>query len=240
MPASKRTVADLGSIELPYPLPCRLCLQAGADAERVRVTCASLLLPTLTTTLAEAYAEVKRLKGYKRMFCYVPNAGCRNHHHYIRAAGVGDVASDTPSCIGRRYTQDLTRRLSAIIKEPFTNWTASYLLRSISREDQRRLHIDPDITTIEGMLMRVVLVPAITVRMPPPCDDGDTHARDQHQLSLRISEIVKQKVALLKAAEQAGYSLSDPDNRAPITEPVLSVLRQLYWMQSAPHQGQSQ
>ena len=227
-----------GSIELPYPLPHVGYIQKLVQTLNVIcVACAALLTDKVPAPVGKVYAEVKKAKAYKRSLCLCPRCGLPQPSITITEPLLSAVwRADTVALHKALDEPRLTdAELAEAIAAPYTNWTASYLLRSVSHADQRRLGIDPDVTSLEGMLMRVILVPAITIRLPPPCDDGDTHGRDQHQLSVRISEVVKNKIALVKAAEQNGFDLADPEGPPPTSEPVLSALRQLYWHIASYH-----
>lgn len=226
-----------GFIQFDYPIPHVCWLEPLLSvANSVCVVCAALIVQD---DIAEEYGmkrltafgnRAKKLKSRTTSLCLCPACGIpqplivKDEPFYL-----AEWPSKTLELFAKVKSPKVTLNdVKEVMSRTYTNWTLSYLLRSVSEVDQRKLGLDPTNTTIDGMMLRVMLVPGNITRLPPPCDDGDSHGRGQHQLSQQLSEIVKQKRALQAAAE-GKYDLADPFNTEPMPETVAKAVSLLWW-----------
>lgn len=225
-----------GFISLDHPVPHISWIEAlHSVANATCVICGALVV---TDTILETGARrvtafgnrAKKLKGLKTSLCLCPSCGMPQPL----------IIRDDPffSCEWPKKTLPLYEKIKdpvvsiedvkAAMARPYTNWTLSYLLRMVPEEDQRKMGFDPSITSIDGMMLRTVLVPGNITRLPPPCDDGDSHGRGQHQLSQQLSEIVKQKKALQRLAD-GKFQLDDPFETRAMPEAVAKAISLLWF-----------
>jgi DNA-directed RNA polymerase beta' subunit len=225
-----------GYIELDYPVPHINWIEFLLFiAQNTCVVCASAIVTkdiheTGPKRIREYGNRAKKMKEHQCSLCLCPTCGMpqpiivRDDPFFV-----AEWPKKTLELFDKIESPKVSREdVEMIMARPYTNWTLSYLLRNISKEDQIRMGFNPEYTCIDGMMLRNVLVPANITRLPPPCDDGDGHGRAQHQLSQQLSDIIKQKKVLQRTAE-GKYDLGDPMNTKPMPDAVAKAISMLWW-----------
>jgi DNA-directed RNA polymerase beta' subunit len=113
------------------------------------------------------------------------------------------------------------------IKRPFTNWDAYNVLKSIKRTDLMHLGINAEETHPSGFMLLSLLVPAIGVRPTVSFEEG-SRRRGYHQLTRKISDIVKQKRALMVEANNCKIRLGDETLAIEYPESLKHALQMFY------------
>ena len=113
------------------------------------------------------------------------------------------------------------------VKRPFTNWDAYNVLKSIKRTDLMYLGINAEETHPSGFMLLSLLVPAIGVRPTVSFEEG-SRRRGYHQLTRKISDIVKQKRALMVEANNCKIRLGDETLAIDFPESLKHALQMFY------------
>lgn len=233
-----------GLIETGYPIPHVSFLKFMLMAANITcVVCASLLKLDLSKPpyaqlsgsplVAAVYETLKKLKARKTTLCFCPRCGMPQptvtmEQPFVKLEWPDKVDARLAKHHAAGDTPVTPQQFAEVKRAPYTNWTLYHLLRSVTEADQRLIGIDPDATSLSGTMLTVLLVPANLIRLPPPCDDGDGHGRDQHQFSQRLVEVVKAVKALEKVAKLRGFDLGNPEGNPP-PESVATAIGMLYY-----------
>lgn len=234
----------LGYMDLPYPIPGVGFLTRMLKMENsVCFYCSALLTPNasvgnvecrLTAHYNEAMAMRKRIS---RLFC--PKCGIlqptiTDVQPMIIAKWPADASSAIKHALAEGTTTVTQEQFEAVReKNPFNNWTAYHVLRNIKPDDLRALGVDPDVTTVCGMMFRVLVVPSNVIR--PTVEQQDsltTSQHDVHHHSRRLVEILKMCNTVQQEAEKVDFPLDDPFCQQSMPETVLAPLRYLYFLVS--------
>ena len=113
------------------------------------------------------------------------------------------------------------------VKRPWTNWDAYHVLKSISRADLAVLGVNGLHTHPEGFMLLSLLVPAIGVRPTVSYEEGSKR-RGFHQLTRKISDIVKQKRSLEVEAANCKVQLDDPAQSGKLPESLVTAIQMFY------------
>ena len=150
----------------------------------------------------------------------------RKHAEATEAqAAAAAAAPPTPEEIRDRERRQAD--YNHFVKRPFSNWDAYNVLKSIRRADLAVLGIDGSHTHPSGFMMLSLLVPAIGVRPTISFEEG-SRRRGYHQLTRKISDIVKQRRALLVEAANAKVRLDETLAPCELPESVKHELQLLY------------